>query len=246
MRIVLVCLFSLFASGCVVPPVFSYDTAELQAALDGGADPNRTYMGAFPLMAAMSLIRKDHDPSDPATQANLQRALTHMQLLLKAGANPNNPARWPPMHHAVRECRPELLQVLMDAGADPHATAHGGVPLLFTLLNAFCPSVDEQYRISLMLLDYVEKREGRGAMLAYVAMEKENYSLLHIAAWQQYYGLGGTDREARRPRPAGERGVLPPAELAGDVLCRLHPAAPRRRTGPHRHRRCPAPCGRAR
>lgn len=191
MRIVLASLFCMQLAACAAPPVFNEDTALLREALSAGADPNEKWMGNSAVMYQISSARQDYDPqksdryvSDP------KKALANVRLLLQAGANPNQPENYPPLYHALKYCLPEIAQALLDSGADPHGMAYGDVPMVMALApNSHCPNVDHQYRITLLLLNHLEQKEGREAMLSYARMDNYNYSLLHIAAWQKFYGV---------------------------------------------------------
>lgn len=191
MRKVLAFLFYMQLAGCAAPPVFNSDTAQLREALSSGADPNQQWMGNWPVMYQMSSARRDYDPekhqryiSDPA------EALANVRLLLQAGANPNQPENYPPLYHALKYCLPGIAQALLESGADPHGMAYGDTPMVMALApNSHCPSVDDQYLVTLLLLNHVERKEGRDAMLRYARMDNHNYSLVHIAAWQKFYGV---------------------------------------------------------
>ena len=191
MRVMLACLLCFQLVACAAPPLFSEDTAQVQEALKAGADPNQTWLGNAPVMYQISSARHDYDPlkndryaSDPKV------ALANTRLLLEAGANPNLPENYPPLYHALKYCLPEIAEALLEAGADPRGMAYGDVPMAHALApNSHCSHVDQQYRLTLLLLDHLEQEEGREAMLGYVRMDDHNYSLVHIAAWQKFYGV---------------------------------------------------------
>jgi ankyrin repeat protein len=82
----------------------------IEALLGMGADPNYADQGGFPsLVAALS--------SERADKAQV------LKLLLAAGANPQQRGvnDWTPLHFAVSQDDADLVTVLLDHGADPHA-----------------------------------------------------------------------------------------------------------------------------
>lgn len=191
MRVVLVALFCMQLAACAAPPVFNTDTAQLREALSAGADPNQKWMGSWPVMHQISSARRDYDPQKNQEYAvDSDVALANVRLLLQAGADPNQPLNYPPLYHALKYCLPEIAQTLLESGADPYGMAYGDTPMVRALAPlSHCPTVDDQYRVTLLLLNHLEQKEGREAMLRYVRMDDYNYSLLHIAAWQKFYGV---------------------------------------------------------
>lgn len=191
MRIVLVLLFCLQLAGCAIPPVFNFDNAKVKEALNAGADPNEKWAGTRPLAYQINPTRLAHDPYKIESYGiDPDEALANVRLLLQAGANPNEPQNQPPLYQALTYCLADIAKELLDAGADPHAMAYGDVPMPLALApGSHCPTVDDQYRITRVVLDHLEQKEGRDAMLRYVRMDGHNYSLLHIAAWQKFYGV---------------------------------------------------------
>lgn len=185
-------------TGCQVLPLYSSDTAILQQALQQGADPNMEWRGVLPLDNALyaGSPRNENPTLDKSTQ------LLHVRLLLEAGANPNAlPGHGQTaLNRAATQCRPDLVRLLLQHGADPFAISEvKGTPTSSTTLSAttdgFCPTVDDQYAVAYILLDHVERKQGREAMLAYARMTAPRslrfvpMPVLHRAAWQKYYGV---------------------------------------------------------
>ena len=83
------------------------------------------------LAASLSPCRDPNAPAD-APHAGAHR-LAAVQLLLAAGADPNQPndRGWTPLHQAGYRNDPEMAALLLDAGASPTVSAHGegGTPL---------------------------------------------------------------------------------------------------------------------
>jgi hypothetical protein len=98
------------------------DCAAMRAALHDGASSNTVdSVGLTPLYYA-------------TTSANINS----VKLLLAAGADPNLPQDNPPLLHACAQHDPELVNVLLQAGANPAAKdARGATPL--SICNIYSP-----------------------------------------------------------------------------------------------------------
>lgn len=157
-----------------------------------GVDPNERWMGTPPLTYQLAGARRDYNPENPRRHTtDPALVLANLRILIAAGADPN-PERVqpPPLYHALKYCLPDIVDLLLASGANPHASAWGDTPMPNALAPyTFCPSVDDQYRVTRLLLDHIEKTEGRDAMQAFVRMDSSNHSILHVVAWQKYYGV---------------------------------------------------------
>lgn len=200
-RIVFVTLLAFSITGCfTLPPVYNVDAAALQQALRAGGDPNQDWHGWRPLnfvVAAGYPQYEDRPGYDPASR------LAKARILLAAGADPNarshgtfGTAKWPPLLVAAWQCRVDMARLLLENGADPYAEEPGvGTVLTMSMTSGRCQTVDDQYRLTLALLDHVERKQGREAMLAYAGKpasktwQFEPRPALHTAAWLKYYGV---------------------------------------------------------
>lgn len=135
-RATLAVLLVVLLSACASTPQSAiYEAAaygtyqQVEALLAQGADPNASGLYGRPLKAAV--IKRDLEDPDfkPIVRA-----------LLDAGADPNDGSIIPPLVDAVQldkyNCDPELIQMLLDAGADLSPdTFYGDTPLFWASKN---------------------------------------------------------------------------------------------------------------
>jgi uncharacterized protein len=102
---------------CLEYAIYHSPVPFIRTLLEVGANPNPDNHSGFPpLIAALSCIR-----SHPGSPARLD-AIEIMRLLLHFGADCNQRGinDYTPLHMAVAERSTEAIQVLLEAGADPH------------------------------------------------------------------------------------------------------------------------------
>ncbi|MFZ5723779.1 MAG: ankyrin repeat domain-containing protein [Pseudomonadota bacterium] len=194
-------LLALLQAGCAQkPPVYGPETATIRAALAQGADPNQEFNGWRPLNYNVAF-------SHPSSQKGISAEgwLLNVELLLKAGADPNAPALgvsrlgMTPLAWAVRQCRAEMVRLLLANGADPYQPyyrEHADLGTYLTVMvspgtDPFCQTVDEERSLAFVLLDHIERTRGRAAMLDFVRTDPPGAYMptLHNAALRGYYGV---------------------------------------------------------
>jgi hypothetical protein len=89
------------------------------------------------------------------------------KLLLAAGAKADNaPAseRWQPLHSAAFNCQPEIVEILLDKGASPHAmTQDGNTPLSLGFRGiGLVASEDDKARVRTLLQEASAKKQKSG------------------------------------------------------------------------------------
>jgi ankyrin repeat protein len=103
------------------------DAPLVELLLDAGAEPNdgdSLYHAVEPADPACVRLLLRAGAVVPGTNA-LHHALDYerleqVRMLLDGGGDPNDPAAWPPLHHAVTRRRsPAFLRLLVERGADP-------------------------------------------------------------------------------------------------------------------------------
>ena len=135
------------------------DAALVALLLEAGAEPNDNdslYHAVEPADPSCVRLLLAAGATVPGTNA-LHHALDYERLeqvglLLDGGGDPNEPASWPPLHHAVGRGRsPEFVHLLVDRGADPtardghgrtayqHAVRRGNRPLADVLSELGAP-----------------------------------------------------------------------------------------------------------
>jgi ankyrin repeat protein len=88
------------------------------------------------------------------------------KLLLSAGAKADAPGsdRWRPLHSAAFNCLPEIVEILLDKGASPHATTQDGdTPLELGFRGVgLVASEDEKARVRSLLQEAMAKKPKSG------------------------------------------------------------------------------------
>jgi len=94
--------------------IFYRDVEKVKAALKSGADPNYERLGPQESPALLSIIPSDQEASKIDIEI--------LGILLEAGANPNyrDINGSPILLHASTSKSPEMLKMLLNAGADPN------------------------------------------------------------------------------------------------------------------------------
>jgi ankyrin repeat protein len=182
------------------PAVFGPNSASIETALVQGADPNQVVSGWRPLNYNVAF-------SHPSNNAEIspEARLRNVEVLLKGGANPNATAmgesrlEMTPLAWAVRQCRADIVKLLLDYGADPTESYYRSHAELGTYLTAlvspgmdpFSRTVDEERALALALLDHVERKRGRDALLHFVRIDPPGAYMpaLHSAVVCGYYGV---------------------------------------------------------
>lgn len=89
-----------------------------------------------------------------------------VKILLAAGADVSQPdnARWRPLHYAAFHCQSDVLQLLLDKGASPHATTvDGNTPLALGFReHGLQASPEDKARIQQLLQNAEAKKEKGG------------------------------------------------------------------------------------
>jgi ankyrin repeat protein len=184
------------------PPVFGPKTATIETALAKGADPNQLSGGWRPLNYNVAF---SHPSNNKKKGVSYEDWLNNVKLLLKAGADPNGLAlgdsalKMTPLAWGVRQCRADIVRVLLEYGAEPLGPCYRSQDDLGTHLIAmvapgmdpFAPSVDAERELALALLDYIEKKHGRQVLLDYVRIDPPGAQIpaLHGAVVRGYYGV---------------------------------------------------------
>lgn len=203
MRIFALIALAGLISGCTPPALYSLDATRVRAALAQGADPNARWHSFTPL--AIASLRYAPLPDGHRNQVPEEIRVEVARQLLDAGADPNKftsvalYADAPPLIAAIRYCQSDMVRLLLDRGASPR----GEFPVWGTSLIALayaCPKAPEADIIAGMLLDQVERTEGRAAMLEFAAQrvpapkgiayeQQDGMSALHVAAWLDRRGV---------------------------------------------------------
>jgi ankyrin repeat protein len=109
-------------------------------------------------------------PHEDARVLHLAIEFGHVEmakLLLAAGAKADNAPdsqRWQPLHYAAFNCVPEIVELLLDKGASPHATTQdGNTPLgLGFREHGLMASEDAKARVQFLLQQASAKRQKSG------------------------------------------------------------------------------------
>jgi ankyrin repeat protein len=109
-------------------------------------------------------------PHEDARLLHLAIEFGHVEmakLLLAAGAKADNAPdsqRWQPLHYAAFNCEPEIVELLLDRGASPHATTQdGNTPLgLGFREHGLEASEDSKARVQFLLQQASAKRQKSG------------------------------------------------------------------------------------
>ncbi len=201
-RLAILALLLLLGNGSMDarPPVFGPDTATIEAALAKGADPNQLARGWRPLNYNVAF-------SHPSNKKGVSPEgwLRNVELLLKAGADPNAPALgetglpMTPLAWAIRQCRADIVRLLLEHGANPLGPCYRSQDKLGThLVSMVSPgmdpvsaSVDAERDLALALLDHIEQTQGRQVLLDYVRIDPPGAQIpaLHGAVVRGYYGV---------------------------------------------------------
>jgi ankyrin repeat protein len=109
-------------------------------------------------------------PHEEARCLHLAIEFGHVEmakLLLAAGAKADNAPdsqRWQPLHYAAFHCEPEIVELLLDRGASPHATTQdGNTPLgLGFREHGLVASENSKARVQFLLQQASAKRQKSG------------------------------------------------------------------------------------
>jgi ankyrin repeat protein len=109
-------------------------------------------------------------PHEDARALHLAIEFGHVEmakLLLAAGAKADNAPdsqRWQPLHYAAFNCEPEIVEVLLDKGASPHATTQdGNTPLSLGFREyGLVVSEDAKARVRILLQEASAKKQKSG------------------------------------------------------------------------------------
>jgi ankyrin repeat protein len=109
-------------------------------------------------------------PHEDARALHLSIEFGHVEmakLLLAAGAKADNAPdsqRWQPLHYAAFNCQPEIVELLLEKGASPHATTQdGNTPLgLGFREHGLVVSEDTKARVRFLLEEASVKRQKSG------------------------------------------------------------------------------------
>lgn len=123
-------------------------------------------------------IERDEAQGAVASGVRLEAALNIVSELIRAGAPVNQASteRWVPLHYAANAGIPELLELLVDAGADVNAIDEDNSSVLFFAIN---PSRHEE--MTLPMVNYLVSKGADVHHKAYYLSENQSVSLMQAA-----------------------------------------------------------------
>jgi ankyrin repeat protein len=151
------------------------DWRSTENCLKWGADPNYRFKdGSSLLCIAIQKV--------PLWKPRLKPEMTcrHVKLLLDHGADPNCagsfPDMWSPLHLACFYYQPDIMQVLLNVGADPNAKdVHGCTPLHMLFSESSVRAVNRSILLDILLADRrvkIDERDDDGCTPLHAAARR--------------------------------------------------------------------------